>query len=245
LPGTLLLPKLLALSTRTTDLLMTTLRTARILAAVAPLALSCQSIPMASRDAPRVELEVEVRIDDSYAQQLADLDDAFRREVEATVLAQADLGLRFYPVLSTDYAADDARPTYLMTVDIGDLTLRLDHAMKPVEGAEPVVETYVRSIDCRVSVTLVKRRDSGPALTVGRGEGGGLRSAARHAEAATGPGYTVRGQAEGQPELPLARSDLLQSIGWALGRALPELVRPADREFAAVTAPHAKARTSR
>ena len=81
------------------------------LASLATVALGgCMNIPQAKADLPRVELEVTVSLDNSFAAKLNGVDKAFHQQVTDHVMSKGDVGLRFYPVLSDEYARSQTRP---------------------------------------------------------------------------------------------------------------------------------------
>lgn len=196
---------------------------------------SCQTMSTAPRGSPRVEVEVSVALDESFTAKLekAAADDAVARAVVEQVLAQADLGLRFYPVLARDYGPRDQRPEYALAVSIADLEAKFAHRTVQPVGSDPVVETSVQSLACAVSTVLTKRRaeGQGPALTVARGTGRGETVAASGAPGDE-PAVAVSRAAANEAPVSCRRADLVLATRRALDRALADLVPAVDRELA-------------
>ncbi len=190
---------------------------------------SCQTVSSAPEGSPRLELEVVVDVDPSYAGKLQVTGEDFTRSVRDLVLSKADVGMRFYPVLSTQYQPKDPRPEYLMTVRVEDLDVALEHRTITKVDADPVVETFVKHVGCAVSTELTKRRKTGPPLTVGRANGRGTTVVTGGEKETREPTCMLKRET-GKPELTVSRADLLQGIGLALDRALVEVVASADRE---------------
>ena len=88
---------------------------------------SCADIPRAPAGSPRVELEVQIKLDDTYTSQLQGAGSELLEAVADVVLAKADVGLRFYPVLSQNYGRKDPRPDYVMAIEVRDLEICYGH----------------------------------------------------------------------------------------------------------------------
>ena len=198
-------------------------------ALVLPLLAGCSGISQAPKGSPRVELEVGVKIDPSYTSAVTGLDADFTKSFTDIVISDADVGLRFYPVLSTEYEASHARPDYVMSVDLENLKIGLDHRKVENEGEEPVLETSVRQVECSVNVTVTKRRPEGPDLTVGSHTSTGVSGASVPPPA---PTYAVVRTGEDKKELLVSKTDLLRAARTALEKSLAALVPPIDRELA-------------
>ncbi len=145
------------------------------LAGLAPLTCtSCQNIPQARGNLPRVEVEVAVTMDDTFSDNLESFDAEFRKAIVSQVLAKSDVGLRFYPVLSEQYARNHARPPYLMTIDLGNLHVSISQETKK-SGEGDATRTQIHRWVSRVQMTamtnLHKRRDNAPPLTVASQKG--------------------------------------------------------------------------
>ena len=190
---------------------------------------SCTDIPRAPAGSPRVELEVQIKLDDTYTGQLQGAGPELLEAVADVVLAKADVGLRFYPVLSQNYGRRDPHPDYVMTVEVRDLEIRYGHRTLSDKGKEPTLETFVDKLDCSVSATITKRRAQGPSLTVGHFDGAGSITVGEH-RSDDSQSYEVK-RAEGKGAMTVARSDLLRATERGLGRALKGLITPIDREL--------------
>jgi hypothetical protein len=195
---------------------------------------SCTGLSTAPTGSPRVETEVVVNMDPSFTRKLPAAGADLTRAIVALVMSRADLGLRFYPVLSSSYGPKDPRPEYLLTVDVADLDVAVERPMTQTAGSPPVAGTpFVRQIDCVVTTTVAKRRTTGPALTVGRSTGRGTVTATTTtAEGADRTTYTLPKTDDQQPALTVLHVDLMKATEMGLKMALTELVKPVDREFA-------------
>jgi hypothetical protein len=176
-----------------------------------------------------VELEVDVKLDESYTGALRDAGPELLEAVADVVLLQADLGLRFYPVLAQNYGRSDPRPDYVMNVDVRDLQIGYGHRTVSEKGQEPKLETFVEDLTCSVSATVTKRRAKGPSLTVGHFEGSGTVPVGAE-PAADALSYEVLRE-DDKPALSVQRSHLLEVAERGLGRALKGLIAPVDREL--------------
>ncbi len=135
---------------------------------------SCQNIPQARGNLPRLEVEVAVTMDDTFSDSLESFDAEFKKAIVSQVLAKSDVGLRFYPVLSEQYARNHARPPYLMTIDLGNLHVSISEKTKK-SGEGDATRTQIHRWVSRVQMTAVtnlnKRRDNAPPLTVSSQKG--------------------------------------------------------------------------
>jgi hypothetical protein len=198
---------------------------------------SCETISSAPKGSPRVELEVVVNLDATYSTKLTGSNPELLRAIADLAMTKADLGLRFYPVLSSQYGPKDPRPEYLLTVDVRDLDITFDHSTTQVEGGEPIIKIFIKQVDCAVSATLSKRRATGPALVVGRSEGkGSTVVASSNTESKTS--YPVNRQGADKQPLVLLHTDLVLTTEKGLLQALSGLLSPVDREMSLRGAPH-------
>ena len=203
------------------------------LAFAAALALgACEGVSTAPAGSPRVEVEVTVNVDPSFARKLPDAGEDLTRAIVAQVMTQADLGLRFYPVLSRAYGPKDARPEYQLGVDVTDLDVAIDRPMTSTNGGPPVPGTpWVRQVDCTVTTTITRRRQSGPALTVGRSTGRGSVLASTATDGGDRTAYTMTCTDDKSASVSLRHADLMHATQKGLELALGQLVKPVDREF--------------
>lgn len=199
----------------------------------------CSGIPTAPAATPRTELEVDVSLDPSITALLRNPADreALQRIVTNAVLSLADVGLRFYPVSSVSYGDKYARPEYLLTVEIDSLQARLDQRVVRSQHDLTGIETAVEDLDCTVLVTLVRRRDDGPSLIVGRAFGRG-NSDVREAssELSSVPEFELAAGPGGKAPT-FSAHELGQALNGAVARALSQLLESIDRELEAKHSP--------
>lgn len=203
------------------------------LAAVASVLLftaSCSQISRAPQGTPRVELEVVVMVGEAVRTRIPALDHNFTQALRDAVLGKADVGLRFYPVLTDRYTEQMPKPDYRMTVVVRDLTFGLDSRTTTSPGQDPVVETWISRLDIPVGVDLVKRRTAGPELTVGTAQQSGTASVPRSTKEPTGPTFPLQ-RTDNQSPLPVNQADLLRAIESGFGKALKDLLPAIDREL--------------
>ena len=191
---------------------------------------SCETMTTAPAGLPRVELEVTVNVREGYSGKLMVAGPELTRAVADVVLARSDLGLRFYPVLSTQYGPKDPRPEYQLTVDVLDLALHIDHRTTRVEGSEPQITPVITQLDSSIAATLMRRRPVGPPLVVGRAEGKGLTSVETSSAPGTKETYAVT--RDGKQPRNVGRDVVLQVTDRGVTQALTALVGPVDRELA-------------
>lgn len=195
---------------------------------------ACTGIRSAPEGSPRTEIEVFVDVADDFLSPLAE--EVERGDVERiaddAVLAVADMGLRFYPVLSEHYASDHTHPDYTMRVELMDLEVLLDHDLIEEEDEDPYIETSVKEVVCVAVATIERRRPGGPALVVGRSRA----DAEVRASDIEGPMavFALRRKAEDGSTLYVTRQDVVDAVERAVERALVRLQKPIDREFAPV-----------
>lgn len=201
----------------------------------------------APEGSPRVETELTVRVDDSFVEALTSVEQAVELGGAASdlVLSLADVGTRFYPVRSEDYASKDVRPRYVMVVNIDDLDFEFgsetvlpdaalmveaeDGAPIQVEQPEPVVRVFLKSVTCSATASIEKRRKHAPPLVVGQSQGKGEVRVTARAEDDTSEMYTVR--AKSGHAVSVRRQDVLDAAERAVVDALRDMVRAVDREF--------------
>jgi hypothetical protein len=198
---------------------------------VVSLLIGCQSIPETDPGWTREELEVAVKVDPLIAKLLRQQEDAAVLDtvVSETIFELADVGLRFYPVPSNTYEEGQQHPQYLLTVQIQDLSAKLaGDAVQAARESKPGNE--LESVRCTAVATLVKRRNGGPPLIVGKSSGFGQ---ARAQEAAANLSSMLDFELQAPYGLPprLRSEDLRMSIRTAVHEALEQLVKPIDREF--------------
>ncbi len=191
----------------------------------------------APEESPRVEVEVEVVVEDSFYDLLEPIGD--REELEAAmaqvVLSLADVGMRFYPILSEDYGNDSARPPHLMVVRIQEMGLEIDHETVEQEGHAPRIVMAVEGVACTASAAVQKRRQGAPPLVIGIGNGQGrVRTTQASALIGGQAAYGVKHESPDQQSLLVHRQDLLAAIEKSVVDALREIMPSVDREFAPV-----------
>jgi len=196
------------------------------------LAASCQTISKAPEGSPRVEAELVVLVGDDFLGALedTDADSPLVGAIEDKALSLADVGLRFYPVLSTEYAAGMHKPEYRLTIDVRQLDVLLDHKMVEKEGEDPVIVTRVDRIACTVAAAFDRNIEGRPTLPAGRSL---VTSELRPDTSSTdASGYRVEGGTDDKP-LVVSEKDILAVVDRAVTMALKQLEEPIDREFSA------------
>lgn len=191
----------------------------------------------AREDVPRVEVELVVDVEDSVFESF---DARHRSELEETitdeVLSLADVGMRFYPVPSSDYGEGDAHPARLMVVRIEDLVVRTEEETVEEEGSDPRVESFVSGVECSASASLEKRRESAPPLLVAEDHGEsrvGVR-AGRETEAEEArDSFPLSGDQSGEEPLRVPREKVARAVEKAVVTALRGLMAPVDRDLRA------------
>lgn len=200
------------------------------LASTLLLTAACNQISRAPQGTPRVELEVVVMVAEPVRTRIPALDHAFTQALRETVLGKADVGLRFYPVLTDRYTEQMPKPDYRMTVTVRDLAFQLESRTTTQPGQDPVVESWINRLDVPVGIELVKRRPAGPELTVGTAQQSGTASVSRTPKEPTGPTFPLQ-RTDDQAPLPVAQADLLRAIESGLSKALKDLLPAMDREL--------------
>ncbi len=211
------------------------LRALLVSAAAVPLLAACQGIRSAPEGSPRVEVEVVLAVGGEFFAPLEDdVDhDEILDLIHDTAIDHADVGLRFYPVRSSDYGKDDARPPYLMVLLIQDLDVEMDHRLVEAEDAEPWIETGVRAVKCTAYAEVNKRRTNGPPLVVGSAQKtGDARMPGADEPIAVEASFPLRYVPQCGDKLRIPREVLIDAVDEALVGALAGLQKPIDREFA-------------
>ena len=192
---------------------------------------ACSTIPKAPEGSPRIEVELALEIDEPFVEPLQ-LEDkkALAASFDQTVLDRADVGLRFYPVLSELYESDDQRPPYLLTVVARDLEVEYEFKTKKgAEGEEPEVITELSSLRCNVTATLERRRQGRPPLPVARSKQE-IHWNVNDPEAGVDT-YPLKPIEEGDEALAVAQDDVTLGLERAVNAALKGLVESIDREL--------------
>lgn len=200
-----------------------------VLVLVALALVACQEVSLARRGSPRVETEVVVAIDESVRAGLRDAGAEFDAMVEAIVLEQADVGLRFYPVISASYGPGQVRPAYLMSVRLQELAARAHEVTIADEPGRK--KTVADDVTATVAASLEKRRDNAPSLLVGTGSSS-YASAPR--ESSGDMMFLVNAAGDA---VPIPRADVRTAIERALRKTLQDMVQAIDREAELMAAP--------
>lgn len=184
----------------------------------------------APKELVRVEVEVQVQYNNNAFSSFKEIDDParLRASIAQRVLALGDLGMRFYPILSEDYAEGDARPPHLMVIRVQGFDVNAEHDVVEVEGStEPQITTTLESVDCDLKATIQRRRADAPPLVIGTEEGHGRVRIDPEGE---GRRYAVANE-ETEERLEVRRREILDATEKALINALRGLVEPVDREL--------------
>ena len=188
---------------------------------------SCESLTgVAPEGTPRIETELVVSIEADFQSALTDADSALNGEIHRVVREEANLGLRFYPTPSHEYAADHQRPAYLMTVELDSLVVNFNHEVVEEEGEEQRMITTVESVTCNATSSLLRRRPNGPALRVSSGTGSSTVSvdAPDDAEGSYAPKHDG-------PSPRIDKHDILKAVERAVDKTLKSMRTAIDREF--------------
>ena len=195
---------------------------------------ACQGISTAPEQSPRVETELDLRMDKSIENALVletrgDL--AFL--LEDAILPLADLGLRLYAVPSANYTAEHQRPEYALRISIEEFDVFVyQEVIKGVEGVPDRVVDRIDYLTCRVRALMERRRSDGPSLEVARGIGSSEVVPKASAMPAVGrPPLTLRYATQDGEVLKVQREDMTEVVRKALIKALKDLEEPVDREF--------------
>jgi hypothetical protein len=111
----------------------------------------------APEGSPRVELEVELVVHDSFYESLDDVDDdareALEAEMEEIVVSLGNLGLRFYPVAANSYDSGDDRPERRLVVEVDHMGVSFAED-GPARGEPSRIVAHVEGAACPVKVRV-------------------------------------------------------------------------------------------
>lgn len=194
-----------------------------------------EKFPKPPEGSPRIEVELTVEVDEAVWGDLSEHGDLEQR-IADQVAADADLGMRFYPVLSSAYADGDARPDYVLAVRVTGMTVTTDHRKIETKDEPPRIESKVKALDSTASAAVRRRRDAGPALVVANAEGQGHVFAVSQERVAEleAEGQSVFGVVKADPshqDLRVCEADVLQVVEEAVVGALRGVVKGVDREL--------------
>lgn len=195
-----------------------------------------QKFLVAPKGSPRVEVEVDFVVHDSFYAALDGVDrTALEADMEDLVLGLADLGLRFYPVPADAYESGDARPERHMLVELSELSIAVDEKTVEEEGQPMRIVANVSGVTCAVVARVEKRRSGAPALVVGQGEANGKvrPGPATAEELAAVSTYGVHTEVAAHEGLRVEEQDLLDAFEEGLVDALRSVVKAVDRDLAA------------
>ena len=194
-----------------------------------------EKFPKPPEHSPRIEVELTLDVDEGVWGDLVEHGD-LEAAIQARVHEVADLGMRFYPVLSSQYVEGNARPEYVLAVRVTELAIETDHRHVEKKNEAPRIESKVKGLDARATVVVQRRREGGPALVVSNADGEG------HVFA-VGQARVEELSAEGQPvfgvvktdamhqDLRVCESDVLQTVDEAVVDALRGVIKGVDREL--------------
>jgi len=194
-----------------------------------------EHFPKPPENSPRIEVELVVDVDPAVWGDMLE-----HGELEARIVDQAqtvaDLGMRFYPVLSGQYGEGDTRPEYVLTVRVTELTVATDHRLVETKNEPSRIESKVKSIDSSATAVVQRRRDEGPSLLVASGEGKGHVSAVSQErvgvlEAEGQPVFDLVDEDPEHADLRVTESDVLQAVDEAVIDALRGVIKGVDREL--------------
>ena len=194
-----------------------------------------EKFPNPPEGSPRIEVELTVDVDEAVWGDLAAHGD-LEQDITAQVEGDADLGMRFYPVLDGEYGDGDVRPGYVLAVRVTELTIATDHRRVEKKDEPPRVESKVKTLDCIATAVVRRRRDGGPALVVANAQGKGRVHAVGQSRieelAAEGqPTFEVVKTDPSHQDLRVSRSDVLQAVDRAVVDALRGVIKGIDREL--------------
>jgi len=194
-----------------------------------------EKFPKPPEGSPRIEVELTVDVDEGVWGDLEDHGD-LEQAIADQVADDADLGMRFYPVLASDYGEDDVRPEYVLAVRVTELVVTTDHKRIEKKDEAPRIESRVKGLDAVATAVVKRRRDEGPALVVSNAEGKGhvfAVSQERIAElvAEGQPTFEVVKTDPSHQDLSVCQADLLQVVEEAVVGALRGVVKGVDREL--------------
>ena len=190
----------------------------------------------APEGSPRVEVEVELVVHDSFYDSMEGVDrDALEEEMEEMALSLANLGLRFYPVPADAYGMGDDRPERHMRIEVSDLEMLVDEDTVEQEGQPLSIVARIEGVTCLVKARVEKRRD-GPSLVVGSSEAeGNVRHGPRAEGAPEVPTYAVRADVTGHEGLRVEKEDLLDAFEEGVVDSLRDIVKAVDRDLSTGT----------
>jgi hypothetical protein len=202
-----------------------------------------EKFPKPPQNSPRIEVELTVEVDEGVWGDLVERGD-LETAIRAHVHEIADLGMRFYPVLSSQYAEGDARPDYVLAVRVTELAIETDHRSVEKKDEAPRIESKVKGLDGAATAVVQRRRGGGPALVVANAAGEGHVFAVSQArvQELSAEGQPVFGVVKIDPahqDLRVCESDVLETVDEAVVEALRGVIKGVDRELAigAPTAP--------
>lgn len=217
------------------------------LAALLALASGCQDLNsmvtgekflQAPAGSPRVEVEVELVVHDSFYESLEDVDrdtrEALEAEMEEMTLSLANLGLRFYPVPADAYDSGDDRPERRLLVEVSDLDVSVDEKTVEKDGEPMRIVARIEGATCLVKVRVEKRRSDGPELVVGSSESeGNVRHGPSKEEPAADATLAVRADVAGHEGLRVPKQYMLDAFEEGAVDALRTVVKAVDRDLSA------------
>lgn len=194
-----------------------------------------EHFPKPPENSPRIEVELAVEIEPAVWGDVIEHGD-LEAKIADQVHAVADLGMRFYPVLSSEYAEGDPRPELLLTVRVTGLEIESDHDRVEKKNEPPRIESKVKGLDSSATAVVQRRRDAGPALVVASAEADGYVHAVSQekVEERALAGEAVFGvvkQDASHQDLRVCESDVLQAVDEAVVGALRGVIKGVDREL--------------
>ena len=202
-------------------------------------ATSCQNVhhmvtgepfTKAARSSVRAEIEVIVDVQDSFYAAIGEVDrDAFEADLSRELLSIADVGLRFYPILSKEYGDQDARPSYMMKLSIDQLIVSSNDKIIEEEGQETRIESSLRNVRCNGAASIELRRGSAPPLVVSQSLGEGQSRPSRDTD--TSASFQVANRADNLPALFVAKESVLAASRKSIISALRGTIEAVDREL--------------
>ena len=195
---------------------------------------ACATIAPAPEGSPRVEAEVVLLVNQSVRDALSfdRLPDTAQQRFAMGVASLTDLGTRFYAVPTEAYAAGHVRPDYILTVELVDVTPRLEEETIEV-GEEEQLATHVAALGCTVRARVERRRANAPTLPVAHGEGHSELSLKRVFKTERGPSpmISLRQRPATGEELEIRADDFDELVERTALQALRQLEAPVDREL--------------
>lgn len=194
-----------------------------------------EKFPKPPENSPRIEVELTVEVDEGVWGDLVEHGD-LEAAIQARVHEVADLGMRFYPVLSSQYAEGNARPEYVLAVRVTELAIETDHRSVEKKDEAPRIESKVKGLDARATAVVQRRREGGPALVVSNADGEGHvfavgQTRVEELSAAGQPVFGVVKTDAMHQDLRVCESDVLQTVDEAVVDALRGVIKGVDREL--------------